>query len=100
MVILMERIARHAINLNLKISVSKQPARGCGPEPTYSSGFVTETGGSDVLFRFTIQCDIATTLPLLIVVVQMDAATSATGRPGHHQGDAGGLDVIQIQMHN
>lgn len=50
------------------MTVSKQPASGHGPISFDADGFVTETGGSGVLFHFTIQCDIATTQSLLIVV--------------------------------
>ncbi len=69
------------------MTVSKQPASGHDPISIDTHGFVTETGGSDVLFHFTIQCDIATTQPLLIVESPLDVATSAIGRSGHQRGD-------------
>ena len=75
------------IKLNPNMTVSKQPASRHGQISIDADGFVTETGGSDVLFRFTIQCDIATTQPLLIVESPLDAATFAIGRSGYQRGD-------------
>lgn len=69
------------------MTVSKQPASGHGPTSIDADGFVTETGGSDVLFHFTIQCDIATTQPPLIMVAPLGVATSAIGQPRHQRGD-------------
>jgi hypothetical protein len=83
----MVRVASCFIKLNPNVTVSKHPASGRGPTSVEADGFVTETGGSDELFRFTIQRDIATTQPLLIVVAPLDVATSAIGRPGHLRGD-------------
>jgi hypothetical protein len=83
----MIRVVSCFIKLNPNMTVSKQPASARGPRSVDADGFVTETGGSDELFRFTIQCDIATTQPLLIVVAPLDVAISGMGRPGHSRGD-------------
>ena len=69
------------------MTVSKQPAPGHDPISVDADGFVTETGGSGVFFHFTIQCDIATTQPLLVVAAPLDVATSAKGRLGPQRGD-------------
>ncbi len=53
-----------------------------------------------MLFRFTIQCDIATTLTLLFGKAPEEAVTSYRERPGHQRGDTSGSDVIWIQMQN
>jgi hypothetical protein len=49
--------------------VSKPPIRDRCPASSRADGFVTETGGSDDFFHFTITCVVATTLPLLVMVL-------------------------------
>jgi hypothetical protein len=73
----MVRVGSCFIKLNQNMTVSKQAASRGGPSSVDADGFVTETGGSDELFRFTIQCDIATTQPLLIVVAPLDVDRTA-----------------------
>lgn len=81
----MVRVVSCFIKLNPNMAVSKQPASGHGPTSIDADEFVTETGGSDVFFPFTIQCDIATTQPLVIVVAPLDVAISAIEWPRYQR---------------